>query len=254
MNENDLLSHHDKVKEFLSLLENNEMSADKKTVELLLHYIDQMDKQFNEVSKELKSVRIELTNIQDKTIRAMALKTVDNVSEKVDKTKQHFQLMKQHVKSTIINAVEEFKTKGKESLLNAMEKLNVVNVLSHIKSNLDKATYKLDKDIDKITKLGNEVHQINGHFKNIGRMILGKNTKSITSRDSQKGILFSIQKSLFSIMDKTEQMSMKTNDTINRLKTAYEKRKEKNSVKTDLNDLKKNKVKSSKKITREVAR
>ena len=111
-------------------------------------------------------------------------------------------------------------------------------MLENIKSGLNHAALSADHGIDKLTKLGNEVHAVNSHLKNAGRVLVGKEIKDLEPRDTAKGILSKIQESLFFSMSTFSHMSQKTDDAINSVKKLEDKSNSKKSVKSELQDIK----------------
>ena len=146
--------------------------------------------------------------------------------------------LKNHIVKTVDKAITEFKEHGKSALVTAMKSLNVKGMLENIKSGLNHAAQSTDYGIDKVTKLGNEVHAVNSHLKNAGRVLVGKEIKDLEPRDTDKGILSKIQESLFFSMSAFSHMSQKTDDVINTVKKLEDKSISKKSVKSELQDIK----------------
>lgn len=228
------------MKQFLKLLEENGMHDQKHDVEFLSKYVDQMEFQFNNVLDELKNVRQELSAIQDKTLRATATRAVDKVVNKVEEAKGHLLKLKNHIIKTVDKAVTNFKEQGKSALVTAMKSLNVKSLLENIKGGLHHAVQSADHGIDNITKLGDEIHAVNSHLKNAGRVIAGKESQELMPRDTEKGILSKVQESLFFSMKVFTKMSQKTDTALSTVKNFEEKSKPKKSVKNELKDIKNN--------------
>ena len=237
--EKQLLSQQENIKKFSQLLDENGMNDQKKEFEYLIQYIDQMENQFDTVLEELRSVKQELNTIQDKTFRATANKVVDKVTAKVTETKKTLIKLKQHVIKTVDKAVNEFKKQGKSALSSAVKKLNVKEMIKTIKKGLDSATKLMDQNIDYLSKLGDEIHKANSHLKNVGRIFIGKDTKEITPRNTEKGLISKTQENLFFCMSVFTKMSVKTDVVLNTLSELEKNEQPKKSVKSELNDIKK---------------
>lgn len=238
MEERQALLEQENMKKFLQLLEENGMGDQKHDVEFLAGYVDQMEFQFNNVLDELKNVRQELTKIQDKTIRATATRAVDKVVGKVEEAKGQLIKLKKHIKQTVDKAVTHFKEHGKSALVTAMKSLNVKGVLENIKGGLNHAIQSADHGIDNLSKLGNEIHAVNSHLKNVGRVIAGKESQELMPRDTEKGMISKVQESLFFSMKAFTKMSQKTDNALSTLKNIKEKSQSKKSVKSELKDIK----------------
>lgn len=232
------LLEQENMKTFLQLLDENGMHDEKLCVQLLAGYVDQMEFQFNTVLEELKNVRQELNTIQDKTLRATATRAVDKVVNKVEEAKGQLMKLKDHIITTVDKAVTGFKERGKSALVTTMKSLNVTGLLENIKNGLNHAAQSADYGIDKLTKLGNEVHAVNSHLKNAGRVLTGKDSKDLEPRDADKGALSKIQESLFFSMSAFSHMSQKTDVAINAVKKFEDKSNSKKSVKNELQDIK----------------
>ena len=99
--ENKSLAEYENIKEFLELLDYHGMNNEKKQLEFIIEYVDSAERQFNEVLQELKDVRNELNTIQSKTIKATAIRAVDNITDKVKSAKNTLLDMKHQIKNTI---------------------------------------------------------------------------------------------------------------------------------------------------------
>lgn len=225
------------MKKFLQLLEENGMGEQKQNVEFLADYIDHMEFQFTNVLDELKNVRQELNAIQDKTIRATAIRAVDNVVSKVEVAKVHLIKLKNYVMDTVDKAVTNYKSQGKSALVSAMKSLNVKGMLETIYSGCKHVILSADQEIDNITKLGDEIYAVQSHMKNIGRVIVGKEAQEPVSRKTDRGLLSKIQESLFFSMKVFTVMSKKTESALDKVKSIDGKH-EKKSVRSDLMDIK----------------
>lgn len=239
------LKDYENIKEFIELLEQQGMSNEKKQLEFIIDYVDTTEKQLNIVLHELQNVRMELGTIQQKTIKATALRAVDNVSDKVNLAKDNIIKTKEFIKSTIEHGIKEFKLKGKDALVSTMKTLNVKGELQKCQHFFDKIQQSADQSIDTLTRLGNEIHQVNYHFKNIGRIIVGKDPIAIKRRNHDKGVINLTQVGLFKIMEKMTFLSAKTKENIKKIDKQEQELtsrplSQKGSVKKALNDFKKN--------------
>lgn len=248
MEQNKNLMDQENMKKFLELLEDNGMHDEKLSVQLLAGYVDQMEVQFTAVIEELKNVRQELNTIQDKTLRATAERTVEKVVVKVEEARNQFTKLKQHIMKTVDKAVTDFKQYGKSTLVKAMTSLNVKGLLENIKSALNHAVQSVDNGIDHLTKLGDSIHIANSHLKNAGRVMVGKDAKEVTPRDTEKGVLSKAQYCLFASMSALTKMESNTNQTIVSLKEFEQKIAPKKSVKAELKDIKRKQYNESSNI------
>ncbi len=238
------LKDYESIKEFIELLEYQGMNNEKKQLEFIIDYVDTTEKQLNAVLNELQNVRIELGTIQQKTLKATALRTVENVTDKVNLAKDNIIKTEEFIKTTIEHGIKEFKSKGKDALVSTMKVLNVKGLLQKCQHYFDKIQQSADKSIDTLTRLGNEIHQVNNHFKNIGRIIIGKDPIAFKQRNHDKGVISLTQNGLFKVMEKMTCLSAKTKENIKKINKQEQEltsrtSSQKKSVKKTLNDLKK---------------
>lgn len=234
------LADYDNIQKFLELLDYHEMKAEKEQLQFIIDYVDTTEKHLDEVLNELKNVREELNTINNKSIKDTALKAVNTITDKVNQAKQTIIKFKDHVKSTVDKALHECKAKGKEALTGTMISLNVKGFLQHMKNHFDDIVQTSDQHIDKLTKLGDEIHNVNHHFTNLGRLLLGKTEKQLEPRNHDAGIISKVQYHLFKKMDNMTEMSHLTDrfiKDIEKREQIYEN-KQKTSVKQSLTELK----------------
>lgn len=245
------LKEYESIKEFIEMLEYQGMTNEKKQLEFIVDYVDTTEKQLDAVLRELENVRTELGTIQQKTIKATAIRAVDNVASKVNLAKNNIVKTKKFIKNTVEKGIEEFKSKGKSALVSAMTVLNAKGILQNCQYCFNRIQQSADQSINTLTRLGNEIHQMNGHFRNIGRIIIGKNPVTIKKRNHDNGIISLAQKGLFKIMETMDSLKFKAQENIRKIDKQEQELTSKNtaqksSVKSALDELKKNSPKKEK--------
>ena len=106
------LREQPEIRKLFKTLEENGLAKEQQEVESLVNYLENMESQFGKVLGELKEVRGQLTQIQDKGIRATAVRVVGNVESRVQEIGGQIALVKQNLIHSAKNAVELFKEKG----------------------------------------------------------------------------------------------------------------------------------------------
>ena len=155
---------------------------------------------------------------------------------------------------TVDKAVQDFKTKGKEALVTGLNKINAKGLLESVKNQLIKVLDSSDQEINKLTTLGDEVHKMNSHLKNVGRTLVGKDVQEIDTRNPNKGLLSKVQNCLFKVMEVSSNMIDKTDKVSDKLQSFEDKVNEKKSVKDELKKIKESKVNNTPSKTKEKAR
>lgn len=225
MNDNLSLYLDSIVKNYLDLLHSQGMNKEGKQIEELVKYIDKMEFQFDELLSEIKEIRSTLETIQNPQTKSMMKQTVDKVESVIAKGKQEIQKMKTHVKTTIYNAVDSFKDKGKKALVSSTEVLKIKTSLEGVRKALFFVGHSLDKSILKTNELTSEFRKAKQSFKNIGLLIVGKQPNN--SIDVTKVNV--IQKGLRGMKEKSENMISRTTGIIHKVSEF-----QKSSVRKDL--------------------
>ena len=211
------LKDYDGIKGFMELLEYQGMTHEMNQLEFIIDYVDKTERQLDAVLSELQHVRMELGTIQQKNIKTTAVRMVDNVINTVNIGKESITKTKTFIKCTIEQGVKEFKSKGKDALVSTMKNLNINGLLQKCLHCFNSIHQSADKSIDALTNLGNEVHQVNSHVLNIGRIMIGKDPIATRKRNHDKGIISITQHGLFKVMEKMSNLSIKTKENIRKL-------------------------------------
>lgn len=130
------LREQPEIRELFEALEENGLAKEQQEVESLVNYLEGMESQFGKVLEELKEVRGQLTQIQDKGIRATAARVIDNAENKVQEIGSQISLIKQNLIRSAKNAVESFKEKGVDALRKVVSAMKIPNAFSLLKGGL----------------------------------------------------------------------------------------------------------------------
>lgn len=211
------LGDYDNIKEFLQLLDDYGMQAEKKNVEFIIDYVDNTENKFNQVLNNLDSMKAEINKLQDRSLKSSTIDAVNNTKNRLMETQKHILNIKKHIVNSVNKAIKDVKLIGKDSLTHAMQKINVRGILKSISKKLHNITNKADRGIDDLSQLANEIYNSKGHIKNAGRAIIGKKSLDIGKRDTEKGILLKIQTGLFKVMEATSNIQQKTDKIIHNI-------------------------------------
>ena len=72
------LREQPEIRELFQVLEGNGLKKERQEVETIVNYLEGMESQFGQVMKELKEVRGQLEQIQDRGIKATAARLLDS--------------------------------------------------------------------------------------------------------------------------------------------------------------------------------
>lgn len=225
------------IQTLLELLEQHGMEQEKEDVVRMADYIDSMEAQLGIVLKELGEVKNQLGVMQESKVKTFAVHALQKVEAQVQTLRSQVGELKTKFVNRAEQAVMEFKEKGKEALGYAVKGMRLTNGLQKLQSSLHTVMLSMDKEIDRLGNMGEELHAAKGHFKNAFLELRGKSSVKITERNPEQGIFFQAQKVLFQSMrsiHKLEQKTERMRQQTERLERGNEKQP---SVKETLQEL-----------------
>jgi len=228
------LSEQPELKELFTVLEGNGLGREKQEIESLVHYIESMETGFSQMLDELKEVRGQLEQIQDKGVKAAAQRVVNKAETKVFEVKSQLVTVKNNLVKSAVNAVDAFKKKGAAALQKAVSAMGIYSALSHVKLGLQNAAKSVNEDISKIGTISSEFHSIGEHSKNIGRTLFGRQAKEAAPPNPDKGALANVQKLLAASRSLLSKMEKMTDDTMKKVAKLEQREEKKPSVKESL--------------------
>lgn len=183
-----------------------------KGVENLVSQIDDMQKQYDEVLSELKDIKSQLDNIKEKSIKNRVSKFVSNIQEKVEQLQEGL--------SSIRNQIAiDLKKFNVTSFNKIAEITGLKDTLQAIQVSIKSVVLQIAKTLDGVNKIGNELHAIGEHSKNLGRVLVGKDIKEAANYNIDKGIINAVQKGLKSTSNILENMNNSVGNIIKQLET-----------------------------------
>ena len=95
----------------------------------------------------------------------------------------------------------------------------------------------MDRKIDRLGSMAEELHAAKGHLKNAFLEMQGKDTARITERNPEQGILFQTQKVLFQSMRSIHKLEQKTERLQRQIGKLEERQEKQASLKDTLQEL-----------------
>lgn len=230
------------LKEFFKLLNENGQKQEAAEFSALLSQFDTMEKQYETVLAELAAVRGQLEKLHDGDYKTAAIRDNQHTQSGVSQAKEHLTGLKADLTQRIKNTVTAVKQHGISALNKVFDFLGVKTALSGMKENLQSSIESAQKSIDRINGIGSELHALNEHTKNLGRVLTGKETKELTARDEDKGILAAVAKPIKRQKATLEGMAKSVDKAIarvERLEQAAARGKGKPSIRQELKAAKK---------------
>lgn len=251
-----ILREQPEIRELFQVLEGNGLLKERQEVEVLVDCLEGMENQFEQVLKELKAVREQLSGIQDRGIQAAAVRILGGAENKVQEIGSQFALAKQNIVRSAKNAVEAFKEKGVDALRRAVSAMKIPAALSFLKESLHKGAESMNKNAEKAGAVSAELYKAAQHMKNAGRVLTGREAEDPAELNTDKGILAKVRKaflscgSLFSKMEKTAEQAEKRVEQFGRSEA------EKPSVMAELKKIKSEKTGGgqAQSVTQDIAR
>lgn len=210
-------------KEFIDLLKNYNMKDEEKMFMLLNQYLEKMDEHMNVLTQELVSVKKELSDIQDNTLKAKMTKASVQLENTVSDTRQQTSKLKNDIAMAIQSGIEQSKLYGKESIMNAISGMHIIDIMNSLKTMNKHIIQKCDGFIDVLTNIANESHKALEHSKNAFKTIAGKEVESPGNHNFDKGFIAGLQKGLFRIMETSMNFNQKISSTIESINQINEK-------------------------------
>lgn len=230
----DELREHPQITELFETLDKNEMHKEKAEVQSLVDYIGDMEKTLTEMLKEMQGMRQEINLIHNGSLRAKCQNLVQRTEGKI---KQGFSVVvrvKDNLVSSAKNAVKTFKEKGKEAFQKAVRAMKVPETLDMLGKLFGKLSKEVSQDAVQLGSMQNELKSAKGHLRNVGRLLIGRETKESDHVKSDKGILGKFGKLLDKVGKGFGSLSQKAMDKADKIRVSNIKE----SVKGTLNDLK----------------
>lgn len=232
------LSEQPEIIELMQVLKAYGMAKEQQEVEHLVGYLEGMENQFGQVIEELKEVRAQLEQMQDKGVKTSVLGIVEKAENKIEQIGRQLSTVKRKLIYSAKNAVAEYKEKGITVLSKAVKAMKIHTALSCLKEGFNRCSAGLDKDAADISVIRDELHSAKGHIKNIGRTLTGKHNRQEQTQTPDSGILFKVQNLLLSCSEKFSSMEKMAENVMKRVEGLEKHDVKKVSVKNELKKIK----------------
>lgn len=240
------LREQPEIRELFEVLEGNGLKKERQEVETLVNYLEGMESQFGEVIKELKEVRGQLEQIQDRGIKATAARILDSAEGKVQEIGGQIALVKTNLVRSAKNAVHDFKEKGVDALRKAVSAMKIPSALSLLQEGLHSGVESMERNAAKAGIVGGELSRAAQHTKNAGRALIGRRTKEPAGEKGDKGVLAKIQRAFLSFGRSFAAMEKAAENAQKRMEQFCRGGEKKPSVKAELKQIKSGRKESQK--------
>lgn len=232
------LNVHPQIIDLYEVLEKNGLHKQKEDVQSLVGYIESMEYNLSVMMNEIQEMHTEVNRLHDKGIRAQCAKIVSKVEDKVQQAKTMISVAKVKMIQSAENAVKAFQEKGKSALIHVVEAMWIPAALSKIKDIFSHAAQSMRQSAGQLDVIRGELHEVGGHMKNAGRVILGKPAKQTGTLEADKGALAKLRGFLESCGKAFSNMERSADRLMEKMQRTKEPEEKKPSVKSELRQLK----------------
>ena len=230
----DNLSTHPQIIELMETLEKNNMLNEKKEVQSLVNYIGDMETTLSDMLKEMQSMRHEINLIHNNSVKTKCQNLVQRTEDKIRQAVAVASRAKDHFIESASNALKAYKEKGKEAFRKAVHAMKIPEALDRLASLYYKMSKETEQSMKQMNSMQAELNSAKGHFKNVGRLLIGRSTTEAEQVKSDKGVLSRFGKLLSKTSAGFDRLSQKAMDASDKIRVSHVKE----SVRTELDSLK----------------
>lgn len=214
------------VQEYMKMLLNNDKKKEYRDTEELLQYIADMEKQFQEVVKELQEVKELLNGLQNPTTRSRLATAIEKTQYVINDGKEKFNRVKIELVESMKDCLDSFKQKGKDSFIKTVNVLHFKEALGGIKKSLFIGMNKANHLVQTCDAITSEMRNAKRNLRNVGFLMLGKPVQKDTGDKNKLNILQKGTRLMFSTL---QSMAIQTTKILYKLENLG-----KTSVKDDI--------------------
>ena len=217
------LKEQEKFRELFQILDEKGLYEEKGQILNLVDYIDNIDKQFGKVLKELKTVKHHVKKLEERGLKQRLLRTIGALEGKLCAARDELIEVKNQLVDGVHRTIDEFKSRGVLAVYKTIDFLGIKRGLLGVKRQLHQSLETADRGIVSLGNIGDEMYGVKTHLGNIKRELAGKEPLTVGSREVEKGAVFQVQKMLYGTMGVLDHMEKHTDRTIRRLDSLGER-------------------------------
>ena len=190
---------NDVIKQFMELLNQQNMGEQSQDFMELFRFAAGMQLQLSVMADELQGVRQQLEQLQEnqpKSFKENLMDKVERLQEKITDLSERLSAVKDHLMETAVQAVNAFKEKGKSGMCKIVQKgiSSIKPALEDFRERLTETMLDFQKTANQIDSIGDELKQIGNSVSNVGRLLAGKGTKEATDEKTGVGLTRAVNK------------------------------------------------------------
>lgn len=181
------------VNEVLDFLDGSDMQQEKENFIELLSRVDGMYKLIQAQEKSIHDLENEIERLNEPKTKRLLNEIINEAKEEYSVLKNKYIDLKETIVERCKFLVDTFKASGQFAFYKAFEGISKVlkDLINDLKSRHIHSRNKIDKQIARLGSIRNELNKAKGHFKNIRRLIMGKDVQPINESKSAPLILAS---------------------------------------------------------------
>ena len=190
-NTKQVMEENDALKQFMELLNQQNMKEQSQDFMGIFWYVAGMQVQLSAMVNELQGVREQLSQMQEnqpKSVKENLMDKAEHLQEKVTSLSERLSAVRNRLVETAAQAVSAFKEKGKAEMCKVLQKgiSGVKSMLSDYRERLVDVMTDFEKTANQIDSIEDELKQIGNSVSNVGRLLAGKGTKEVS--DEKPGV------------------------------------------------------------------
>ena len=192
-NTKQVMEENDALKQFMELLNQQNMKEQSQDFMGIFWYVAGMQVQLAAMVDELQGVREQLSQMQEKQPKSVTenlMEKISHLQEKVTSLSERLTEARNRLVETATQAVNAFKEKGRTEMCKVLQKgiSGMKSMLSGYRERLVDVMTDCEKTANQIDSIGDELKQIGNSVSNVGRLLAGKGTKEATDEKTGVGL------------------------------------------------------------------
>lgn len=199
-------------------------------------YMEEMETDLKSMRGEVDGLKRQLAEYPDSS--GLGSQAVKNLEKNVDGMEKHREGFLKKLFAKAAQIIKNFKAGGVIALHNTVQKLGIKEtIMDDRKYFLDTAA-KLQKSVDRLDAINSEIQAAKSHFKNIGRLAVGKEALQ-PPQDKENTVIRILKAPHVCFRDRYQKMADKAGKRITRLENLEQKAAQARSTLGKLSDYKK---------------
>ena len=162
------------LRDFLKLLNENGKNLQGQDLSLAIMYLDDMERQFDAVLRELKEVKTQLIQEKQPAVKNIMQDTITNLENKVQWARDTLTALREKIVGCAKNAIQNFKDAGVSALDTAITAMGVKRGLESLHEGLQSSLASVKDALWKAEEVGKQLRVGFREIANAGRIAANK--------------------------------------------------------------------------------